>query len=530
MEEEWLEEEEALVSASITDEQLAVLSGSSELGEATFLQMTVDAAQVPLGTLGERMPNLQQLKLSGSSLPSIRELGTSLRNLQILWLCRCGLSELDGLAALPVLQEIYLAFNNISQLSPLTTLEELQVLDLEANAVNEMESVEWLQMLPSLQELTLRGNPICDQGSALRSRVLKLLPNLATLDDEDVKQSSAGGEARTPGSLTQQAGGSLDEAHEQQQRELNFVTEAIKKAEVPRVFDIAANGHATIGRSFGANGGSRPVTAFTQSMPTTALVSTARPLSAAAWPGRRAAWNSIPSSARRPGSRGSPAPSRPDLLRSAVANCSRSSTPVRPSTSAAPLEAHGESASELTMGGDVICGVGALRRHKLNRSLRALDGAPPSTASSAGDMSEASESVPPLGNLDDLDSVLLDELRALKMQQLLTGEDALADPTLDDDTDGPSGAGGATRTQIERADTQYLRHVAASGHVGHRMETDLSSEEVTPTQTPSAIDSCGAGQQQGIPDSPASRYLDLPTKEAHRVSSNGQVDILSLGD
>jgi len=40
---------------------------------------------------------------------------------------RCGLSELDGLAALPGLQEIYLAFNNISQLSPLTTLEELQV-------------------------------------------------------------------------------------------------------------------------------------------------------------------------------------------------------------------------------------------------------------------------------------------------------------------------------------------------------------------------------------------------------------------
>jgi hypothetical protein len=44
---------------------------------------------------------------------------------------RCGLRELDGLAALPVLQELYLAFNNISQLSPLTTLEELQARDLE---------------------------------------------------------------------------------------------------------------------------------------------------------------------------------------------------------------------------------------------------------------------------------------------------------------------------------------------------------------------------------------------------------------
>lgn len=121
------------MSASITDEQLGVLSGTTDLATATFLQMTVDSvspretgrraskscrnavevewklaaasrarssshswsvslhtlqAHVPLGTLGERMPKLQQLKLSGSALPSIRELGTSLRNLQILWLCR----------------------------------------------------------------------------------------------------------------------------------------------------------------------------------------------------------------------------------------------------------------------------------------------------------------------------------------------------------------------------------------------------------------------------------------------------------
>jgi len=127
MAEAWLtEEDEALLSASITDEQLAVLSGTTDLSTATFLQMTVDSvrrparaerggrsreyaasralgaaapaarspltppqAQVPLGTLGERMPNLQQLKLSGSALPSIRELGTSLCNLQVLWLCRC---------------------------------------------------------------------------------------------------------------------------------------------------------------------------------------------------------------------------------------------------------------------------------------------------------------------------------------------------------------------------------------------------------------------------------------------------------
>lgn len=43
MQDEWFDEEEALVSASITDEQLAVLSGTTDLSTATFLQMTVDS-------------------------------------------------------------------------------------------------------------------------------------------------------------------------------------------------------------------------------------------------------------------------------------------------------------------------------------------------------------------------------------------------------------------------------------------------------------------------------------------------------
>lgn len=73
-----------------------------------------------------------------------------------------------------------------------------------------------LATLPSMQELTLRGNPLCDT-SGYRAAVAKLLPALATLDDDEVR---GGGEA------TFEAGG------EAGGRELRFVTEAIKKAEV----------------------------------------------------------------------------------------------------------------------------------------------------------------------------------------------------------------------------------------------------------------------------------------------------------
>ena len=128
------EVEAALLSASITDEQLSVLAGTREFESVKFLQCAVDSEFVPLSCLGERLPALEQLKLNGSSLPSLRYLGTSMTQLRVLWLCRCGLQELDNLGALPQLQELYLAFNDISQLSPLTEADELQVLDLEANS------------------------------------------------------------------------------------------------------------------------------------------------------------------------------------------------------------------------------------------------------------------------------------------------------------------------------------------------------------------------------------------------------------
>ena len=37
----------------------------------------------------------------------------------MLWLCRCGLSQLENLAALPALQELYLAFNDLASLARL---------------------------------------------------------------------------------------------------------------------------------------------------------------------------------------------------------------------------------------------------------------------------------------------------------------------------------------------------------------------------------------------------------------------------
>lgn len=61
----------------------------------------------------------------------MRDLGTSLSRVKVLWMARCKLKDLDGLPALQSLQEFYLSFNEVEDVSVITMLSALDVLDLE---------------------------------------------------------------------------------------------------------------------------------------------------------------------------------------------------------------------------------------------------------------------------------------------------------------------------------------------------------------------------------------------------------------
>ena len=43
-------------------------------------------------------------RLSGSRISSVRDLGTTLRSLQVLWMSRCGLQDLDGIGSIGTLR------------------------------------------------------------------------------------------------------------------------------------------------------------------------------------------------------------------------------------------------------------------------------------------------------------------------------------------------------------------------------------------------------------------------------------------
>ena len=582
------EEERALISASITDEQLHALTGTRDLAGVRFLQMAVDSEFVPLGSLGERLPQLEQLKLNGSSLPSLRLIGSSLTRVRVLWLCRCGLRELDNLWAVPELQELYLAFNDIEQLSPIHEAEQLQVLDLEANLVADMAQVEFLQFASALQELTLRGNPVCER-QGFREEVIVLLAQVQMLDDEptvagdegaapfdDDDDADAGAladnslaeEAALASSLLAELGACLpnccaaDEAgaagaaahsrcaappgappspaatrtpcgapaslspgrpsargtplkpgallppspppmSEAQRREEMLVSRGIKYAEVGRVYDIAVDGRQMLGAG-GGRGASRPATArplvntwtgfsggsAASTRPGTAIGavsrpfsgSSSRPLSTSSSRPMSTFGSSLGSFSRPLSSAGG---SRPQTgSRASNSGCSSRgmlSSPARPDD----YVPEDDEASELTRSSDVICGVHKLRAHKLRRSVEALfeeeatvDGLPQSAAGGSGTR-----------ELRSLDDELMEQLRAVKMNELLTGgaqgSDDPSDESLDGDSEeAASGLALALGARLQCEDGLGAEGAPAPSADEAPPTRPTSSTDVTPTQTP----------------------------------------------
>lgn len=133
--------------------------------------------------IGELLPNLSHLRLSQSRIGTVRDLGTSLLNLKVLWLSRSSLQDLGGITNVPLLEELYISFNDVKDLSPLWMLESLQVLDLEGNLIDDFDEINALQAVITLRELNLNLNPVCKLAGYSRAFILERLPQLEVLDD-----------------------------------------------------------------------------------------------------------------------------------------------------------------------------------------------------------------------------------------------------------------------------------------------------------------------------------------------------------
>ena len=164
------------------------LDTEAELRAVSALELSVDTrGGQTISHLGNVFPRLIHLRLSDSFLDSFRDLGTSLRCLQVLHLQCSGVTDLDGIGGLTGLTELYLAFNDISDLGPLALHDSLEVLDLDSNAVADVNQIDQLGTCFALRVLNLKCNPISTTILALatyRRIVAHHIPHLAVLDDE----------------------------------------------------------------------------------------------------------------------------------------------------------------------------------------------------------------------------------------------------------------------------------------------------------------------------------------------------------
>lgn len=187
-----LEETDLLMEQYLSPRKLRLLTGVDNLDDIHTLEMKVNTSDTSLGNFGALLPNLRQLKISNSTIPYIRDIGSSLRSLHVLWASRCCLIELDGISSMCNLKELYLSYNEISDISPLSMLDQLEILDLEGNNLEDIVQVQYLTICSSLTNLTLEGNPLCVAPSPgeesieydYRQAVKKAIPQLKTLDDE----------------------------------------------------------------------------------------------------------------------------------------------------------------------------------------------------------------------------------------------------------------------------------------------------------------------------------------------------------
>ncbi|KAK9823795.1 hypothetical protein WJX72_005550 [[Myrmecia] bisecta] len=182
--------EELIQEQQLEEQLLRELAGVQDLREATYLEIEVDTSTASVNSIAQRMPNLRELKLNGSVLESIRDLGSGLKNLQVLWVARCGLSGLEGIGGVPLLRELYASFNHIDNLEPLTGLEHLETLDLEGNALEDIGNLAYLAWCPNLSMITLAGNPVAEDNEYIQ-QVAAALPQLQTVDDVELRPSTS---------------------------------------------------------------------------------------------------------------------------------------------------------------------------------------------------------------------------------------------------------------------------------------------------------------------------------------------------
>ena len=160
----------------------------SELALLPKLELRVDTTCHSLQVTGEILPSLEYLKLNDSIIRCFRDVGTSFKNVRVLHMARCELTEVQGIQAFEQLEELYIAYNSIEDLFDVSLCENLTILDCEGNNIAAVDQIKYLRRMPRLADVNFKENPVAKEF-AYYQKLAEVVPKLQCLDDEPIGES-----------------------------------------------------------------------------------------------------------------------------------------------------------------------------------------------------------------------------------------------------------------------------------------------------------------------------------------------------
>ncbi|CAL1537613.1 unnamed protein product [Lymnaea stagnalis] len=173
-----------LIFLDLYDNQIEEMSGLSALKSLRVLMLGKNRIR-KIENL-DTLLKLDVLDLHGNQISKIEHLN-HLSELRVLNLAGNNITFVDELTGLDSLAELNLRRNKIRNVTEIDMLPNLQRLFLSFNEITSFEDVQCLGDSTSLSEISLDGNPIC-QDSNYKQMVLRQMQQLKQLDMKRVTE------------------------------------------------------------------------------------------------------------------------------------------------------------------------------------------------------------------------------------------------------------------------------------------------------------------------------------------------------
>lgn len=205
-----------LIFLDLYDNRIEVISGLSNLKSLRVLMLGKNRIS-KIENL-KSLSKLDVLDLHGNQITHIENLN-HLAELRVLNLAGNEISHVGNLNGLESLTELNLRRNKILTVNDVDSLLKLQRLFLSFNRISCFEDISCLADAPVLSEISLDGNPLCQDGN-YRQTLIKSMFHLTLLDmkkisDEEKKMVSA-----------------LSRKEEQKKREMNKIAALKEKRRI----------------------------------------------------------------------------------------------------------------------------------------------------------------------------------------------------------------------------------------------------------------------------------------------------------